>query len=134
MTLLAVVVLVAFASGQAFLDLRVFLLASVILLTSGVAYLGWKKSPQGTLRWDGQHWFWSNFNANPVCHLRLLLDFQRVVLVLVTASAGAPVYLWLEAMPGDASWKPLRRAIVSSQGVAKGGDKESALPVTGDMA
>ncbi len=134
MTLLALAALAAFASRQAFLDLRVISVASVIVLTSGAAYLGWKQSPQGTLRWDGQHWFWSDFKANPVCHLRLLMDFQRVVLVSVAASGDAPAYLWLEAMPGDASWTPLRRALVSSQAVVEGGDKENALPEDGDLA
>ena len=134
MTLLAVAAFAAFASGRDFPDVSVLLLAAAILATSGVAFTGWKQSPRATLRWDGQHWFWSGFMANPVCELRLLMDFQRVVLVTVVADAHAPVYLWLEAVPGDTSWKPLRRAIVSSQMAVSGGGKKATLPVDRDIA
>jgi hypothetical protein len=135
MTALSAAALLAFVLGQEILglDLRVLLLATGILATSGFALAGWKRSPQGTLRWDGQHWFWSDFASNPVCCLRLLMDLQRVVLVSIAADAYAPVYLWLEEMPGDAYWKPLRRAIVSSQAGADGTGKRAPLPPEVDL-
>ncbi len=134
MSQLAVAGLVAFALAQPVLDARTGILALAVFVASSMALLGWRQSPQGDLRWDGQHWYWSGFAENPVCKLRLLMDFQSFVVVNITAKGQAPLSLWLEAIPGDASWKRLRRAIVSSQAESNGKDKNSGLGVQGDPA
>jgi hypothetical protein len=134
LTLLAVAALSAFASRQALLNVQIFLLAAVILITSVIAFLGWKQSPKGTLRWDGQHWFWSNFATNSECRLQLLMDFQRLVLVSIEAEGRTRAYLWLETMHGNTHWKSLRRAIVSSQVLIEDTRKVNTLPVEGDLS
>ncbi len=131
MCLLALATLFAFAWGQTPLDVRVLVLVVAIFAASSVAFIGWKKSPQASLRWDGQHWYWSGFTASPVCHLRLWMDFQLVVLVSIAAEGHSPAFLWLEATPDTASWKPLRRAIVSSQTTSGGKNKKTERGVAG---
>ncbi len=133
-SLLAVSILAIFARDQMVLDARTGVLAVVILIVSTVAFLGWKRSPQGSLRWDGQHWYWSGIAGNPVCRLRMVMDFQSLLLVAVKTESQASIVLWLEAIPGDASWKSLRRAIVSGQ-AAVGGKTKTVVPgAQGDLA
>ena len=134
MSLLALAILVFFTLGQMALDARVGVLALAIFIASSAAFLGWKRSPQGSLRWDGQHWYWSGFAASPACSLRLLMDLQSVAVVTITADAHVPVFLWLEATPGDASWRPLRRAMVSSQVESGDKGKKTEPGVEGDLA
>ena len=134
MGLLALATLAVFARGLTPMDTRVLLLFMACMATSGMAYAGWKKSPQGSLRWDGQHWYWSGFATSPVCHLSVLMDFQNVVLVSIESDGLAAVYLWLEATPGDTSWRPLRRAMVSSKAVSDERSRKPGLSVEGDLA
>ena len=133
-SLLALLALVTFAWTQTVLDLRAGGLALAVLAASGVALVGWKNSPQGSLRWDGEHWRWSGFGDSPECRLDVLMDFQSVVVVHVTTEGRAPISLWLEATPGDTSWKPLRRAIVSSQAKANSKSKTSSTGIAGELA
>lgn len=116
LSLLALVCLAVFVQGQPEPDARSGVLALTMCVTSGLALLGWKHAPSGSLRWDGQYWHWSGFAADPACRVGLRMDFQRVVVVCITAASCAPVILWLEAAnPGDPNWRALRRALVSSQ-------------------
>ena len=134
LAMLALVTMVVFASGQTTQDHRTAVLALAIVIASSVALWGWKNAPQGSLRWDGQHWYWSGFRESPACSLGLLMDFQRVVVVSIHAKAKAPIFLWLEANPGDPSWPSLRRAIVSSLPAGAGKNKEDRPGVVGDPA
>lgn len=127
LSLLALVTFAVFAREQAALDVRTGLVALAGAIGSGAALQAWRQSLQGQLRWDGQYWRWSGFAENPVCRLVLLMDFQRVVVVGITAEAHAPMLLWLEGEPGDANWKPLRRAIVSSQADSGIADPKAGL-------
>lgn len=122
--LLAVFVLAVFVRTQTVLDLGTGGLALAILVISGLALLGWKNSPRGSLRWDGESWRWSVFEDNPACRLEVLMDFQNVVVVNIVTVSRASMCLWLEATPGDPGWRPLRRAIVSSQVTADGKSKK----------
>lgn len=119
---------------QTVLDLRTGGLALALLAASGVALMGWKNAPQGSLRWDGEFWRWSGFGDNPECRLAVLMDFQSVVVVHITTEGWAPIFLWLEANPGDTGWKPLRRAVVSSQATADGKSKKSNTGIAGEFA
>lgn len=106
----------AFIRAQPLPDTRSAVLVCLVLLTSTFAWIRWRKSASGCLHWDGQQWFWSQRkDARQPCRLSMLMDFQRVVLVLLRTETRRPVWLWLEAMPGDANWLRLRRAMVSSQ-------------------
>ena len=132
--LLTVAILVIFVLEQPVLDFQIGVLALSILLAGSTAYLGWRRAPQGNLRWDGEHWHWSDFEKKMVCRLDLLADFQSVVVVTVTAQGQSPVFLWLEDTLDAPNWKPLRRAIVSSQ-AASGGETKKANPgLEGDLA
>ena len=133
-SLLALLALVTFAWTQTVLDLRTGGLALALLAASGVALMGWKNSPQGSLRWDGEFWRWSGFGDNPECRLAVLMDFQSVVVVHITTEGWAPIFLWLEANPGDTGWKPLRRAVVSSQATADGKSKKSNTGIAEEFA
>ena len=134
LSLLVFVTLAVFAWEQSVLDIRTGGLALAVLIASSTAFLGWKRSPQGSLRWDGQQWYWSGFPDAAACRLTLLLDFQRVVAVSIIAEAQAPVFLWLEANPGHSSWKPLRRAIVSSQAASDDKGKRAGPGAVGELA
>ena len=126
--LAAVVTSAVFLWDQAAaVDARIGILAFSTVLAGGTAFLGWRRSPQGSLHWDGEHWYWSGFADKIACRLEVLMDLQSVFVVTATAESRAPVFLWLEAMPGDTNWKPLRRALVSSQAVS-GGKTQKAQP------
>lgn len=135
MGLLAMVTLTVFVRGQTRLDVRALVLAMVCMVTTGIAFVGWKKSPQGSLRWDGQHWYWSGFTAaGSGCQLFTQMDFQSVVVVLIKSEAYAPFSLWLEAPDSDMNWRPLRRAIISSQAASDSKSKKPGLAAQGDLA
>ena len=103
-----------FALNQSFGDGRAAAVLGAALVAPVLALWGWQKSPSGQLRWDGDYWHWSGFAATQSCHLSLLVDFQRVLLVRLSHADQPPVWLWLESAPGNIHWMPLRRAIVSS--------------------
>jgi len=132
LSLLAAATTWAFVQGQSQFDLRSLVLLGVMLAASVVALMGWLKSPSGCLQWDGQHWHWSGFEKFQACNVSLQMDFQNVVLVAIRGNAQRPIWLWLEAMPGDLTWKPLRRAIVSSQGISGDEIAADALAHTGE--
>jgi hypothetical protein len=134
LSLLSLAALVAFTWAQTTVDLRSGGLALLILVTSGSALMGWRRSPQGRLRWDGEHWRWSGFQDSPACRLVVVMDFQSVVVVKVTTEARAPIYLWLEQTPGDTSWRPLRRAIVSSEATTDDKNKKARSGDAGELA
>jgi hypothetical protein len=132
-SLLAVATLFAFVQGRSPWDLGTLLLAATIALSSGVAFVGWRQSPLGNLRWDSQQWHWSGFPVDGVCRLVVVMDFQRVVLVSVQSEMQRAVHLWLEAPVGDANWKPFRRALVSSQ-PRDGAGKQTDQAPEGELA
>ncbi len=125
--LAAFFILGVFVWDLAMVDVRPGILAFSTVLAVSTAFLGWRRSPQGSLRWDGEHWYWSGFEKTALCRVKLLMDFQSVMVVTITAEAQAPVILWLEATPEATNWKPLRRAIVSIQ-AASGGTDPKANP------
>lgn len=95
-------------------DWRCAAILGAALLAPMLTVRGWQRSPSGQLHWDGQQWHWSGFSTTQACRLSLLLDLQRVMLVRLAGESQPPVWLWLEAAPGNVQWMPLRRAIVSS--------------------
>jgi len=116
----------AFVVAQTEIDVRTVAITGTLLAVGAFASYVWKESPTGTLRWDGQQWLWSGFDAHRPCRLALLLDFQRLVVVLVVAGDGRRVtWLWLEAGRDNPAWMPLRRAMVARQ-TDVSGDRELA--------
>lgn len=132
--LLTVTIFAIFVRDQPAVNIQIGVLTLSIVLAGSTAYLGWKRAPQGNLRWDGEHWYWSDFDRKMLCRLNLLADFQSVVVVTLTAEGRPPVFLWLEAPLDGANWKPLRRAIVSSQAASGGETKKTSPGLEGDLA
>ncbi|MDO8287141.1 MAG: hypothetical protein Q7T69_19220 [Rhodoferax sp.] len=116
----------AFVVAQTEMDARTVAMAGTVLGVTAFAVHAWQKSPTGTLYWDGQHWFWSGFDAHRPCRLALLLDFQRVVVVSIVGDGKRVTWLWLEAGLGNPAWLPLRRAIVARQAMEPSGERELA--------
>lgn len=110
----------AFVFAQTEIDLRTVVMTGTLLGAGAFAFHAWKRSPTGILHWDGQHWFWSGFDAHRPCRLALLLDFQRLVVISVVGDGKRVTRLWLEAGRGNPAWMPLRRAIVARQTDASG--------------
>ena len=103
----------AFAANQP--PLASAVVFACLVISSGLAILGWKNSPQGLLQWDGQHWSWSVAGDPQPCSLRLVLDFQTVLLVGVKTDARQLAWIWLEPKSADSKWTALRRAVVAKQ-------------------
>ncbi len=121
--MLALVCTTSFVLAQQRLAWRTLLPVALTPLALGLAVRAWRQAAQGSLQWDGEQWFWSGFPAPQACHVALLMDFQQVLLVALTMPSQKTVYLWLEAAMDATQWKALRRALVSSRGMAPlGGD------------
>lgn len=116
LTLLAVMSVGVFVYTQPTSDGLAWMPVVASPVTIAVALVAWHNSPVGLLHWDGRSWHWSGFAAAQACSLSLLLDFQKVVLVSLKRPGMQPVWLWLQAAPGDLSWIAVRRAIVSGHG------------------
>jgi hypothetical protein len=86
--------------------------AGVLGAAGFTAWRAWCSAPIGTLRWDGQAWYWSAFGAASPCHLALTLDFQVWMLVVLRTQDRPTVWLWLDASCLGMKWTPLRRAVV----------------------
>jgi hypothetical protein len=99
------------------LDLIALGVASLVWLVLGAwALWGWLQSAVGRLQWDGEVWHWVRADVACVCHPTWVLDFQRVMLLLVRITPRGHLYVWLERpSPNDPSWNALRRAIAGSQ-------------------
>jgi hypothetical protein len=108
----------------------VWVQALLVLLTAMSAAWAWRRSPVGTLRWDGEQWFWIAKLEIPVPRLSIVFDFQRLILVSLSCKGLWPIFLWLEpaqATPPQ-SWVALRRALVHSSHNAALTPDQSAEP------
>ena len=98
----------------------VWVQALLVLLTAMSAAWAWRCSPIGTLRWDGEHWLWIARQEMSVPRLRIVCDFQRLVLISLSCKGLRPIFLWLEPAQDTPpqSWVALRRALVYSSHTA----------------
>jgi hypothetical protein len=83
-----------------------------VAATSAKAFLGWSRTREGPLVWDGQAWLGPE---QVVLHVRVIFDFQQLMLVRTSDHFGKSGWLWLERSTDSAHWLRLRRALVSSQ-------------------
>ena len=97
-------------------------IVAVVALAAVIALTAWAKVPKTSLRWDGQHWYWSGFSDSVACQLTLRLDWGDGLLVLLRSNSGQRAWVWLESSADAVAWCALRRAIVSSQGNWHGED------------
>lgn len=88
--------------------------ALLLLLTAAYAAWAWRRSPVGTLRWDGERWFWVSSQELPIVDIHIVFDFQRLVLVSLSGINRSSLFLWLEPADGMPllAWHALRRALV----------------------
>jgi hypothetical protein len=89
----------------------------MVLLIGVVAMRGWQRSPIGCLQWREPQWHWSGWDAVQISRVRVLFDFQKLVLIRIRGEASGPLWLWLEeSRTGDPEWIKLRRALVGHAG------------------
>ncbi len=98
------------------LDWRLWTALAVVLVAGVAAGLGWKNSPTGQLRWDGQVWRWESQGyqaGTPVRELLVALDFQRILLLRLENHDHATLWLWAGRKAMPERWLDLRRAVYS---------------------
>ncbi len=85
------------------------------LLGSGsLAYLSWKSSPQGSLRWATPDWVWSDqYQRETEGQVHVRLDWQRCLLLLFVPAQGRGLWLWVSMSTQPSRWHDLRRAVYS---------------------
>ena len=100
------------AAAQDTLGWRHALIVACLLATGLAALHGWRRTPQGRLRWDGRCWFWSDATGRETPgELVLQLDLQRCVLVRWRGLPSATHWIWLDASDADARWHEVRCAL-----------------------
>lgn len=92
-------------------DWRHWLGALATLSSAAVALLGWRRTPVGLLRWDGQCWQWIEKAASASGNVTPHLDLQDVLLLRFAATGGTARWLWLECSTDRDNWRALRRAV-----------------------
>ena len=97
---------------------RQWLLLMTLLATCSVAASGWRRSPQGTLRWDGKDWAWHSGQSPVSGILSVHLDLQFFLLVSLRTGSGPRLWLWPEQRFDAMRWKDLRRAVFAYSGTA----------------
>ncbi|MDW5443693.1 hypothetical protein [Polaromonas sp. SM01] len=98
------------------LDWRLGLGLAAVLLAGVAAAWGWKNSPVGQLRWDGQVWSWESqgYQAGTAAlALTVALDFQRMLLLKLENHDHATLWLWAGRSAMPERWLDLRRAVYS---------------------
>ncbi len=110
----------AWTAAAEFPRWAVWVQALLVLLTGIGAAWAWRRSPIGTLRWDGEQWFWMTRLEMSVSGLSIVCDFQRWMLVSMRCAGIRPFFLWLEPTHATSvqSWVALRRALVHSSSFA----------------
>jgi hypothetical protein len=89
-----------------------------LLGACSLAIAAWRRTPVGTLRWDGQAWHWSSGDTSAGCIVSVQLDLQSCLLLSMRSEAGARLWLWPERRADVIHWDDLRRALFSRGGVA----------------
>ena len=83
-----------------------------IAASSASAFVGWSRTSDGRLHWDGQAWHGPQQALRDV---RIIFDFQQLILIRTTDHSGKPGWVWFERSADSAQWLRLRRALVASQ-------------------
>jgi toxin CptA len=89
---------------------RLWLYSIGLVGTCVAAAEAWRRSPRGSLRWDGQTWCWTGHGRSATGVLTVHLDFQFGLLLSLRPETGARIWLWPERRAEVALWKALRRA------------------------
>lgn len=100
-----------------------FWLASVAM-----AMLSWRRSPTGTLTWDGQHWIWAGGDVSHPVTLSVTLDIQNLMLMHLRASEAPKLWVWLERRSAPTRWRACRRAVFARQPADQARDADWVSP------
>lgn len=92
---------------------RQWLLALTLLCVCALAADAWRRSPRGSLRWDGQTWSWTAVDASVCGVLTVHLDLQFCLLLSLRLDTGARIWFWPERGAEVMAWNALRRAVFS---------------------
>lgn len=95
------------------------LYAASLLVTCVMAVQAWRRSPCGSLRWDGQAWSWTERDVSVGAVLTVHLDFQFFLLLSLRTDTGSRIWLWPERRTMAARWNGLRRAVFSHRGAGQ---------------
>jgi toxin CptA len=102
--------------GTGQFDWRLVLMAVSVLVAGVLAGIGWRNAPVGRLAWDGQIWRWESpaYESGAIEYeLRVLADFQRLLLLRLESPGHARLWLWVEMRAMPERWLDLRRAVYS---------------------
>lgn len=92
------------------------------LLAALGCWMEWRRPAAGTLRWDGERWYWEPA-AGPSegggLHVRL--DWQRGLLLEFTTLQGRRRWLWPQRQTAPLYWDALRRALYAPPPAAAAG-------------
>ncbi|MEO8023257.1 hypothetical protein [Polaromonas sp.] len=97
-------------------DWRLWVMLAGVLAFGLAAGRGWKNSPVGHLRWDGQDWCWESQgyrSGMPARHLTVALDLQRSLLLRLENHDHATLWLWASRSAMPERWLDLRCAVHS---------------------
>ena len=96
-----------------------WLFFGVLLGACVAAVLAWRRSAQGSLRWDGQAWHWNGADASIPVLLTVHLDGQFVLLLRLRTDSAQSLWVWPERRVDGVHWNALRRAVYSPGGAGQ---------------
>lgn len=95
------------------------LYAATLLVTCVIAVQAWRRSPCGSLRWDGQAWSWTERDVSVCAEVTVHLDLQFFLLLRLRTDTGSRIWLWPERRAAVTRWNALRRAVFSHRGAGQ---------------
>lgn len=103
---------------------------AVLLLTCGL--LAWRhhrRASVGLLDGDGQHWWWITAGGECAAQVRVMADWQGLMLVRLTPEDGSGVqWLWLVPRGNAEHWRAVRRALYFRASRQAPPDGRAAMP------
>lgn len=98
---------------------RQWIFAVTLLGACVVAVQAWRRTPRGSLRWDGQAWSWTSVDVSACGVVTVHLDLQFFLLLSLRTDTGVRLWLWPERRAEVTRWNALRRAVFSRRGAAQ---------------
>ncbi len=93
-----------------------------LVFSGGLAVVLLRAAPRGSLRWDGQAWWWQTGEADIQVTVTLHFDFQRLVVLRVGGLPGRDPWCCVDSAGAPRAWGDLRRALVASARTARAPD------------
>jgi toxin CptA len=84
-----------------------------VAVAGAVGLYGWWKTPEASLRWDSQQWFWICAGASCPVVVSAHLDLQHHLLLRLRPESGRVLWCWAERARQPVLWRSLRRAVYS---------------------